>query len=125
MSYTYLVTHKGPDGQLCGPVKVGITTSLRSRLRALQTGSPSELVMAIAIGATDTVGARAVEQRFHRTHDGSRLVGEWFDLDPALALVGLCVELDDIEIDDHTLRTLATELGVLDLVDALSSERRQ
>lgn len=57
-------------------LKIGYTSgSPYARLRALQTGSPCELVMmAIHDGTIDD------EQELHRKFSASRIHGEWFEM---------------------------------------------
>lgn len=75
-SVVYFV-QAGPDG----PIKIGITTSLDSRLRALQTGSPRRLTL-----LHTEPGGRDRELALHRRWDRHRLRGdgEWFAPAPAI-----------------------------------------
>ena len=56
-----------------GLVKIGATSSLESRLRALQNGSPVPLVL---IGLID--GDKSVERELHNHWAHLRAHGEWF-----------------------------------------------
>lgn len=56
-----------------GPVKIGFTVDVASRLSTLQTGSPTPLsVLAVVAGSP------ADERAYHRRFKGIRLHGEWF-----------------------------------------------
>lgn len=75
-SVVYFV-QAGPDG----PIKIGLTTSLDSRLRALQTGSPRRLTL-----LHTEPGGRDRELALHRRWALHRLRGdgEWFAPAPAI-----------------------------------------
>lgn len=75
-SVVYFV-QAGPDG----PIKIGITTALDSRLRTLQTGSPRRLRLL----HTES-GGRQRELAFHRRWARHRLRGdgEWFHPAPEI-----------------------------------------
>lgn len=77
-----------------GPVKVGITTSLLSRLRSLQTGSSHKLELLYVYTALTRADAVKMEQWFHEVHAENRLEGEWFDLSAELAIEGLADQID-------------------------------
>jgi hypothetical protein len=59
----------------CGDdlIKIGHTTSLRSRLRSLRTATPKELRVLLVIP-----GTRDDEQELHRKFDAHRAGREWF-----------------------------------------------
>lgn len=60
-----------------GPIKIGTTVSMKSRLATIQSCSPLKLtVLATAPG-----GAQR-EAAYHAQFAGSRLHGEWFDRHP-------------------------------------------
>lgn len=66
-SWIYIV---GPSR---GPVKIGWTSNLKSRLIRLQTASPVKLKLLAVM-----VGTRAEESALHRQFADARLSGEWF-----------------------------------------------
>lgn len=63
-----------------GRCKIGFTSGkVEKRIKSLQTGSPSQLVLLVAHpGSTES--ERALHERFA----SSRVVGEWFDITPEL-----------------------------------------
>lgn len=61
------------DGR-SGVVKIGTTSNLRKRLKALQTGSAYELRVLWSFG-----GDVRLEEHLHRRYKDLRLEGEWFD----------------------------------------------
>lgn len=70
----------------CGEfVKIGIATSVRVRIKALQTSSPLELKAEgfIPLGS-DEQGYR-LERELHRRFNGYRVRGEWFRYCPEIA----------------------------------------
>lgn len=69
-----------------GHVKIGRTTNVEKRLRALQTANSSPLRL-LATVLESTVGERTIHQRFLHL----RLSGEWFQLEPdLLAFIQSC-----------------------------------
>lgn len=69
MKITYVIQAKGG-----GPVKVGRTGDVDSRLRSLMTGCPLELVVRGVIKGDK-------EREIHERLQASRVHGEWFDAD--------------------------------------------
>lgn len=63
-----------------GPVKVGITNNLFSRLRSLQNGSATKLELIWVCTAHNRQEAIDQERWFHTSHVGCRLEGEWFNI---------------------------------------------
>lgn len=76
-------------GTVDGPVKVGITSNLFSRLRSLQNGSAKRLELLFVYTCEDRKTAQAMEREFHEAHATWRLEGEWFDLPAIVAEEGL------------------------------------
>ena len=72
------------------PVKIGFTMreNLRLRVQELQTAYPYELHLLSWIR-----GSMKDEQKIHAFLDAHRLSGEWFDREPALALMNRLVRL--------------------------------
>ena len=74
----YFATWDDDEMRRSNPViKIGITTDLRKRLASLSTASPSKIIAAGFIPASDPIGLEAV---FHKTFKASRLDGEWFKI---------------------------------------------
>jgi len=69
--YTYFVS----DG--VGPIKIGFAMNVKTRLKALSTGSPVKL----KVLATRRGPAR-VERFYHKRFAAHRLHGEWFSRHP-------------------------------------------
>lgn len=61
-----------------GPVKIGITNNVDSRLASLQTATPVPLVLEHSFQAKNARAASKVEQRAHSKLSEFRLTGEWF-----------------------------------------------
>ena len=74
MSVSRLCVYTISKGPL-GPTKVGITTNLRGRFGALQTGSPTPLVSGVSLPCKH---AADIERRVHERLAAHRLSGEWF-----------------------------------------------
>lgn len=83
MSYLYLICTKTDNGQFKGPCKVGITSSLKSRLASIQTGSATQLAYYEIFG--DGPQAHVAEARVHHLLRDKHIRGEWFDIDPEQA----------------------------------------
>lgn len=71
MKYVYAI---GPSD---GPYKIGISSNVRARLAALQTGYP--VPIKIHLSAT-SVDARTDESKLHQALAASRINGEWFSV---------------------------------------------
>lgn len=62
-----------------GPIKIGCSTDVAKRLRALQIGSAYALAVLAVIEGNETI-----ERRYHRQFAHLRLNGEWFRRDTVL-----------------------------------------
>jgi len=76
-------------GSQDGPVKVGITQNLHSRLRVLQNASPKRLEIVWVFTADTKACAHEAEQWLHWRWAKRRLSGEWFDICAEDAYTGL------------------------------------
>lgn len=85
--HVYLLAHKDPAGIFKGPVKIGITHSLSSRVKTLQTGNPAPIGLVFAFSTPDMGFAKIFEQALHVHNADTRLAGEWFDMNPRAALL--------------------------------------
>lgn len=88
--YVYIIGHLDRNGVMEGPVKVGITKSLDSRLATIQTGNWRRVAFAQTFCMETRDLAREVEWMFHDVNSDCRLAGEWFDMAPFAALKSLC-----------------------------------
>jgi hypothetical protein len=75
-----------------GPIKIGITDDLQSRLTSLQTGSPYPLKLLTYIS-----GGMAMEKKLHEMFRKSNIGGEWFS--PSPMLLAYIEELKATKID--------------------------
>jgi hypothetical protein len=87
--HVYLVAHKNPDGFYEAPVKIGITHSLKSRMKSLQTGNPKPIGLVFAFSTPDVRFAKHFERGLHEVNAEFRLNGEWFNMDPRHALIDM------------------------------------
>lgn len=71
-----------------GHVKVGVAADPRQRLRDLQTGS-SELLELVYTCVVQSNDATRVEHAAHDILEQRRLVGEWFDYTPDVAVAAI------------------------------------
>lgn len=103
--YSYIMAHL-VDGELCPPVKIGISKNPLKRLKQVQATMPGRIVLVAKFRFWDRDHARRVERQFHTTCADYRVFGEWFDIVPADA-VGLMAEnlkgfVDGFLRPDHT-----------------------
>lgn len=86
MNYLYLICTVR-DGEPVAPVKVGITTNLRTRIKALQTACPYPLRFyeVWSFGKDRPVEIKWLEGAFHATQKDKRTSGEWFNAEPEIA----------------------------------------
>jgi predicted GIY-YIG superfamily endonuclease len=77
-----------------GPVKVGITSSLGSRLSAIQTGCHFKIEILHYRECVDRSQALEHESIFHDVYACHRLAGEWFDLEADFAIEGVDTPFD-------------------------------
>ncbi len=102
MNFLYLI------GTVNGPVKVGVTTNLRSRLMSLQTGCHFRLDIFGLWPFQTAEQAKWHERAFHDENQDQRLKGEWFSMDAFAAVDHIVGNLDvanHIRIaNEHPLR---------------------
>lgn len=85
-------------GREQGPVKVGISSSPRTRLAELQTGCPFKISILNEQRMRDRDHALKHEKTFHEVYRKYRLMGEWFKIDADIAIDGICTGL---ELEQH------------------------
>jgi hypothetical protein len=96
-----------------GPIKIGVTTSLKHRLDELQVGShqPLEVIHS-------TPGDFAVERKLHRAFRDLRLRGEWFKADDRLLAA-----IEELRRGQCTVDDLVSRQRGQDLVASWDDER--
>ncbi len=80
----------GREHEPLGPVKVGFTGNLLKREKAIQTTSPRRVVTLAEFRVPGRWIARTWESVLHRHFAPHRMDGEWFDLDPLVAINEAC-----------------------------------
>jgi hypothetical protein len=71
----------------CGPfTKIGISGSAAARVAALQLTNPMPVTLVRTYRMQDRHYAFVAEQEAHRVFAAARGFGEWFDVDPAIAV---------------------------------------
>lgn len=98
-----------------GPVKIGITNKLRSRMSQLQNGNPEVLRL---IGLIPR-GTREMEAHLHAMFDCFRIRGEWFS--PAPEVIEYAERHGPPRNVKRTMRRPPTDL---DLAAALFAESK-
>lgn len=92
------------NGVPVAPCKIGITSSLVSRLAGIQTGNHKKLEIISAIQIPSREVVCVIESAIHEHFSDMRLNGEWFDVCPVDAAIGVCVLAHDafeIIVDDR------------------------
>jgi hypothetical protein len=84
-TFVYVIATKHPDGRLIPPVKIGITSKVGARFRALNTASSRPLALLRTFGGMARDTAREIERELHETFSEERQHGEWFDIEPYVA----------------------------------------
>lgn len=89
------------QGENGGPIKIGYTKDLKSRLSSIQTGHPDILKLLACFPANEKD-----EQKLHKKFDALRLRGEWFKplqilLDEIDAIIEKHKELNESKINYH------------------------
>lgn len=74
------------DGIASAPVKVGITKSMAARFSTIKTASAYPLEIYTALPFPGRYDVQKLEEAFHKVMKRHRLHGEWFDLEPSVAL---------------------------------------
>ena len=67
-----------------GPIKIGITTNVASRLSSVQCGNPQKLNLLFSLPYPSKEHARADERYLHFLFEHLKISGEWFEPKPFL-----------------------------------------
>lgn len=87
---TYLYVIGAEDG----PVKIGITSSLTSRMAMIQTGCPFPAVLWFVWPIFSREDAAMHERTIHAVYREKRLAGEWFDIPSSQGREAIEVAID-------------------------------
>lgn len=91
--YVYIIATVR-DGEMTSPVKVGITGSVNSRIKQIQTGSAEKVCYAAVFTMPDRSIARGMELAFHTVLSERNKRGEWFDIEPFEAIQLMCLNIE-------------------------------
>lgn len=83
------------NGVPVAPCKIGITSQLSKRLKSIQTGSPRKLEIISTVAIPHRPLVEAVEKYLHWWLSDYRLEGEWFNICPVDAAIGVCTAAHD------------------------------
>ncbi|BEV44788.1 GIY-YIG nuclease family protein [Afipia carboxidovorans] len=119
--WVYVIAFK-KDGVFSGPVKVGYTKNLESRLKSIQTGCPGAIDFAYVFEMPNKEAARYLEGSFHGTQSERRAHGEWYDCEPVIAIHILCIATRAFVQMTNTDPDLVE--SILDLTGVLWAEKR-
>lgn len=91
----YVIAHRNDDGW-APPCKIGIGSNPRSRVVNLQSGNPRPIRLYAEIALPERCHASDVERAVHHILRASRLSGEWFQVEPIVALQSAQLALSGI-----------------------------
>lgn len=91
-TFVYIIAHIDRNRPKA-PVKIGISSNPEGRLRNLQTSNPRKLVLLAAFLCPTRDIAKALETGFHTVKSRHRLAGEWFEMEPMLAVEAMCLNV--------------------------------
>jgi hypothetical protein len=83
--HVYVICLKHGD-RVSSPVKVGVSAYPKKRLKTLQTACPYPLFLAAVFTCPVAGMGVSVEREFHRQHAKKKTAGEWFDIEPVVAV---------------------------------------
>lgn len=87
--FTYVIARvkagHGFDG-FEAPIKVGISVEPWVRMSTIQTSCPFKIDVMWMLEAANKGLARAIESSFHKQWKNKKLHGEWFDVNPIMAV---------------------------------------
>ncbi len=89
-SSVYVIA-KMDGGKPVSPIKVGISSNMTARLSTIQTSCPFPIDVIYEFGTPSVEIARHIERSFHETQTAYRQHGEWFNLDPIVAVQLVCI----------------------------------
>lgn len=121
----YLIGHASDRG-VGGPIKCGISRGPWGRIKALQTGSPRSLEMLAIFHVNDRATALSIEAQFHESMAGSRMSGEWFDINPTDAVGELCTCIAShymARLEGEALHRRLVESGTLRAMERVARNR--
>jgi Meiotically up-regulated gene 113 len=84
-TFVYVIATQLGDDPI-QPCKIGFASNPKKRLAGLQTASPYRLSLYATVGPLSRKEALIVEERFHKARSRYRMAGEWFEIEPDLAL---------------------------------------
>lgn len=67
-------------GRSNGPIKIGVTSNLVSRLAGIQTGCFFHAELIFFVSVSKRQHALEIEKSFHSDYSSLRLSGEWFGI---------------------------------------------
>ena len=105
------------SGKFCGPVKVGISKNPPKRLQQIQTSCPFRAEIAYLFACPNRGIAEAIERSFHDVQAAHQSHGEWFNLEPVLAIHALCIAFRahlDVFVSPEIIPDALRQIGVLE-----------
>lgn len=86
--FVYLIASRKDDAFVT-PIKVGISHDVDKRIRSIRTSCPNRIDVVQTFRFPNSSVARLIESMFHNLHRENRRSGEWFDVEPKIALATL------------------------------------
>src|ERR1700691_1199818 len=90
--FVYIFAAKTGDAKSL--IKVGMASDVDKRRRTLQTSCPYEIETFHIFTCPNRTIAGNIERAFHVTQANRRSFGEWFNLDPSVALIFMVMNFE-------------------------------
>jgi len=101
-SYVYIVK---AGTKSTSPIKIGVTDNVQNRIKQLQTGNPSEIVLVMHFECNSREHAFNLEKTIHEILKGQRLFGEWFSVSKT-KLMKMLNSMGDKEALDSVVKSM-------------------
>ena len=85
-TWIYIIAELDYDGIPHGPVKIGISKNPGLRVKTFNIGCPSGSLVIFHSFSISSPIARSFELSFHKENSHNQMHGEWFGLDPDVAV---------------------------------------
>lgn len=90
--FVYIIAVDTDSGE--GPIKVGISGDVAARIKTLQTACPFKIGLVHSFHFPEKEMALFFEQAFHACQSEHRMSGEWFKMNPIIALQIMCIYVE-------------------------------
>lgn len=124
-TYVYVVSALHEE-RFVKPCKIGISKNFKSRVASIATSSPTPVQCVMAIPLPKRSLAEVIEKAAHEIFAKYRLNGEWFDLCPYQAGIGICTLIKEmyeaLGFSEDQALDLARHAGVTNALEVMLSQ---